>query len=113
MVLPSLLFLQPLLAGEPVRFPKDAGVLDITAAPYNAIANDGKDDTTAIQKAIGALWKIEVEALAGTLSPQSWRHGRGSAGLQAVARVVADGIRGEAGGLDNAPKWGGIRAPTH
>ena len=51
-VLPSLLFLQPLLAGEPVRFPKDAGVLDITAAPYNAIANDGKDDTAAIQKAI-------------------------------------------------------------
>jgi len=35
-----------------VRFPKDAGVLDITAAPYNAIANDGKDDTAAIQKAI-------------------------------------------------------------
>jgi len=54
MVLPSLLFLQPLLAGEPVRFPKDACVLDITAAPYNAIANNGKDDTTAIQKAIGA-----------------------------------------------------------
>ena len=47
-----LLFLQPVIASEPVRFPKDAGVLDVTAAPYNAIANDGKDDSAAIQNAI-------------------------------------------------------------
>ena len=47
-----LLFLQSAIAAEPVRFPKDAGVLNVTAAPYNAVAGDGKDDSAAIQKAI-------------------------------------------------------------
>lgn len=33
-------------------FPSDAGMLDVTAAPYNAVPDDGVDDTRAIQEAL-------------------------------------------------------------
>ncbi len=39
---------------ENITFPADSGVLDVTKAPYNAIPNDGKDDTVAIQAALNA-----------------------------------------------------------
>lgn len=39
-------------AAQNVVFPSDSGVIDVTKSPYNAIPNDGKDDTTAIQRAL-------------------------------------------------------------
>lgn len=33
-------------------YPADAGLIDVTAAPYGAIPDDGLDDTAAIQKAL-------------------------------------------------------------
>ncbi len=38
--------------GQPIRFPADAGVVDVTAAPYNARADGRSDDTAAIQRAL-------------------------------------------------------------
>lgn len=35
-----------------IRFPEDAGIVDVTKPPYNATPNDDKDDTQAIQKAL-------------------------------------------------------------
>ncbi|WP_016871889.1 glycosyl hydrolase family 28-related protein [Fischerella thermalis] len=37
---------------ENIVFPKNIGVIDVTAPEYGAIPNDGKDDTEAIQKAL-------------------------------------------------------------
>ncbi|NWF60694.1 MAG: hypothetical protein HXY43_15895 [Fischerella sp.] len=37
---------------ENIVFPKNAGVIDVTAPKYGAKPNDGKDDTQAIQKAL-------------------------------------------------------------
>ncbi len=37
---------------ENIVFPKNVGVVDVTAPEYGAIPNDGKDDTKAIQKAL-------------------------------------------------------------
>ncbi|PMB04144.1 hypothetical protein CI592_13780, partial [Fischerella thermalis CCMEE 5328] len=37
---------------ENIVFPKNVGVIDVTAPEYGAIPNDGKDDTEAIQKAL-------------------------------------------------------------
>lgn len=37
---------------ENIVFPKNAGVIDVTAPEYGAKPNDGKDDTQAIQKAL-------------------------------------------------------------
>ncbi|MCP6762403.1 MAG: glycoside hydrolase family 55 protein [Fischerella sp. CENA71] len=37
---------------ENIVFPKNVGVIDVTAPEYGAIPNDGKDDTKAIQKAL-------------------------------------------------------------
>lgn len=39
-------------AAQNVVFPSDSGVIDVTKSPYNAIPNDSKDDTTAIQRAL-------------------------------------------------------------
>lgn len=41
-------------ADTPRRFiaPADAGLIDVTQAPYHAIPNDGRDDTAAIQRAL-------------------------------------------------------------
>jgi hypothetical protein len=37
---------------ESIRFPADAGIVDVTKSPYNATPNDDKDDTDAIQRAL-------------------------------------------------------------
>ncbi len=50
-VLAGLLAAVPARAGVSKIFPSDA-VLNITAPPYNARPDDGKDDTAAIQRAI-------------------------------------------------------------
>jgi hypothetical protein len=36
----------------PIAFPSNAGVIDVSAPPYNARADDGMDDSTAIQQAL-------------------------------------------------------------
>jgi hypothetical protein len=41
-----------LLSAGPVLWPANAGVVNVTSAPFNAIANDGLDDTAAIQAAV-------------------------------------------------------------
>jgi hypothetical protein len=38
---------------ENISYPKSAAVVDVTSPEYGAIPNDGKDDTKAIQKALG------------------------------------------------------------
>lgn len=35
-----------------IIFPVDSGVIDVTAAPYGAVPDDGQDDTVAIQQAL-------------------------------------------------------------
>lgn len=40
------------LAADGIRFPEDAGVIDVTAEPYGAVPDDGQDDTAAIQQAL-------------------------------------------------------------
>jgi hypothetical protein len=40
---------------ENIVFPSGSGILDVTQAPYNAIPNDGLDDTVAIQAALDAF----------------------------------------------------------
>ncbi len=42
-------------AAENIVFPGSAEIVDVTQAPYNAIPNDGLDDTTAIQTALDAF----------------------------------------------------------
>lgn len=42
----------PPVAVENIVFPADAGVVDVTRPPYNAVPNDDKDDTAALQKAL-------------------------------------------------------------
>ena len=44
-------------------FPADAGVIDVTKAPYNAIPNDGIDDTAAIQAAISAAYATRPQTV--------------------------------------------------
>ena len=44
----------PAPADEPIRFPEGSGVLDVTKAPFHAVADDEKDDTVAIQAALDA-----------------------------------------------------------
>ncbi len=39
-------------ARENIVFPTDAGIVDVTRPPYNAVPNDDKDDTQAIQRAL-------------------------------------------------------------
>jgi hypothetical protein len=39
-------------AAERIVFPADAGVVDVTARPYGAIPDDGRDDAPAIQRAL-------------------------------------------------------------
>ena len=48
----ALLALLPLPAYpvEPITFPRDGGILDVTE--FGAVPNDGKDDTVAIQAAL-------------------------------------------------------------
>lgn len=45
-------------AQQIVTFPEAANVIDITKAPYNAIPNDGQDDTAAIQKALNERQRL-------------------------------------------------------
>jgi hypothetical protein len=42
----------PSASAENIVFPADSGVLDVTRAPFNAIPNDGLDDTAALQAAL-------------------------------------------------------------
>ncbi|MCC5848336.1 MAG: PKD domain-containing protein [Verrucomicrobia bacterium] len=44
----------PVVPGVGTRFPPDSGVIDVTQPPYNAVPNDGNDDTSAIQAALDA-----------------------------------------------------------
>ena len=44
----------PAAPAESIVYPADAGVLDVTKPPYNAVPNDGLDDTAAIQAALNA-----------------------------------------------------------
>lgn len=45
----------PPVSTENIVFPAAAGVLDVTQPPYNAVPNDGLDDTAAIQAALNAF----------------------------------------------------------
>ncbi|TMV45260.1 hypothetical protein FE783_29645 [Paenibacillus mesophilus] len=47
---------------------RDKGILDVTAAPFGAIVNDGVDDTAALQKAInyGMYYQMAVYFPSGT-----------------------------------------------
>ena len=45
-----LALLMPAAAQEAVRFPADAGVIDVTDPMWGAIPNDGQDDSAAIQR---------------------------------------------------------------
>ncbi len=42
------------ICGEPVRLPKDGGILDVTQSRFGAVPNDGRDDTKATQSAVEA-----------------------------------------------------------
>ncbi|MFN3149640.1 glycosyl hydrolase family 28-related protein [Bremerella sp.] len=51
-LLPPFILLSSLARAENILFPVDSGVIDVTKAPYNAVPNDGKDDSRAIQQAL-------------------------------------------------------------
>lgn len=51
-LLPPFISHASLANAENIIFPFDSGVIDVTSEPYNAIPNDGKDDSRAIQKAL-------------------------------------------------------------
>lgn len=42
------------VSAERIWFPEDAGVVDVTQAPWSARPDDGEDDTAAIQRALNA-----------------------------------------------------------
>jgi Pectate lyase superfamily protein len=42
----------PVLPAAPIVFPDNAGVIDVSKPPYNAMPNDASDDTAAVQKAL-------------------------------------------------------------
>ncbi len=42
----------PVLPPAPIVFPDNAGVIDVSKPPYNALPNDADDDTAAVQKAL-------------------------------------------------------------
>jgi uncharacterized cupin superfamily protein len=45
------------------NFPPGSGVLDVTQAPYNAVPNDGVDDTAAIQRAIADAFRTRPQTV--------------------------------------------------
>lgn len=41
-------------SAENVVYPPDSGVIDVTKPPYNAVPDDGKDEASAIQRALNS-----------------------------------------------------------
>jgi hypothetical protein len=50
-------------ASTKYNFPAGSGVLDVTKAPYNAVPNDGIDDTAAIQLAIADAFRTRPQTV--------------------------------------------------
>ena len=82
---PQLVLGRPLPGAENVAYPADAGVVDVTQAPYFAKGDGRTDDTAAIQKALddhpsqGAIIYLPngVYRITDTLH---WPHGRNPGG---------------------------------
>lgn len=47
-----LFFSQGMSVAEGIVFPEDSGIIDVTRPPYDAVPDDGHDDTAAIQQAL-------------------------------------------------------------
>lgn len=102
---------------ENIVFPTDAGIVDVTRPPYNAVPNDDKDDTQAIQRALadhpnqGAILYLPngVYVITDTLR---WPHGE-SGGAEEKNTVLQGQSR--AGTIlkvpDNCAGWNDPKQP--
>ncbi len=108
---------QPLVGAENVIYPADAGIVDVTKAPYSARGDGRADDTAAIQKALddhpsqGAIIYLTngIYLVSDTLH---WPHGNNPDGEERETVLQGQSRAGTVIQLrDACPGFGNARRP--